>query len=91
VTVGEDLTADERRVLDYLMQPGGRVRETTTEEIGRRLGLAPPQARSALRVLLQLKHREPPLVRSEVDAGLDTEIWFTTPDAADAMDDTRDG
>jgi hypothetical protein len=67
-----------------LWHPGSRASNSTSDGITERSGLE----RSAVQdALPSLEERDPPLVRSDIDATLNQRVWFSTYDAVDAFDD----
>ena len=77
------LDATDRAVLAVLMRHGVTVQDRTLGRVAAAAGLDAPAARRALQ---GLSARQPPLVRSDIDAGLDVEFWIATYDAAEAVE-----
>ena len=78
------LSEGETVLLHVLMAPGSRAENCTADALTDRSKLDRTEVH---RVLRSLERRDPPLVRSEIDARLNERFWMTTYDAAGAIDE----
>lgn len=83
MSMGE-LSDNERTILNVLMAPGARAENSTWDAITDRSKL---DGETVHRTLRALEEREPALVRSEVDTGLNERIWRSTYEAAEALEE----
>jgi hypothetical protein len=72
---------DQRKVLEALTSPNATVADRTEAALQDRTGIAHVGS-----VLLELEVFDPPLVKSDVDATLGTQVWQATLAAGDLVD-----
>jgi hypothetical protein len=77
-----DLSVDQRRVLEALMDKDATAAEKTDRALAERTGIA-----RVVKVLVDLEAFDPPLVEHDVDSKLGVRVWWATPAAADLVDE----